>query len=167
MKDDKYLKLAYFGRELLAKRSLQEGLPLISKYVKEVINADRCSIFIYEQSTKELWTTLSDGVDKIKVSADKGLVGKTINERKPLQANNAYAHPAFLRDIDKKTGYITHSIITAPIFSSSREIIGVLELLNKEGGFDDEDTKFMIFFAHYISGFIELQNTHTDTKGES
>jgi len=164
MSDERYLKLAYFGRELLAKRSLEEGLPLISKYVKEVIKADRCSIFIYDEETKELWTTLADGVDRIIVSADEGLVGKTIKERKPLRANDAYRHPSFLRDIDKETGYITHNIITAPIFSSSRKIIGVLELLNKEGGFDDDDIKFMIFFAHYISGFIELQNTHV--KGE-
>ena len=151
-----YAKLAQFGRELLHKNSLLEGMPLISKYVKEVIGAQRCSIFIYDLEKQELWTTLSDGVEKIKVAADKGIVGHTLQLRKPILENNPYENFHFFNDIDKETGYQTHNLITAPIFNSKRQIIGILELLNKEGGFDTEDVKFMIFFAHYISGFLEL-----------
>ena len=157
-----YSKLAEFGRELLNKKSLVEGLPLISKYVKDVIGADRCSIFIYDLHDKELWTTLSDGVEKIVVDSDKGIVGQTIEERKPIIANDVYSNPHFLPEIDNETGYTTKSIVTAPIFNSYREIIGVLELLNKEDGFDQEDVKFMIFFAHYISGFLELTNIYLE-----
>jgi len=50
--------------------------------------------------------------------------------------------------VDKETGYKTNNIITTPIFNSKREIIGVLQLLNKDEGFDEDDVKFMIFFAH-------------------
>jgi hypothetical protein len=39
-----YSKLANFGKELLNKTSLVEGVPLISKYAKEIIGADRCSV---------------------------------------------------------------------------------------------------------------------------
>ena len=164
-----YVKLAEFGRELLNKKSLEEGLPLISKYVKDVINADRCSIFIYNQTKKELWTTLSDGVDKISVSPDSGIVGHTLDIKKPVIENNAYSNPHFLQEIDKETGYKTKNLITAPIFNSQRDIIGVLQLLNKENGFDNKDTKFMIFFAHYISGFLELTNLYLeqDEKNEN
>ena len=42
----RYSKLADFGKELLNKKSLAEGLPLISKYAKEVIGADR-SCFVH------------------------------------------------------------------------------------------------------------------------
>ncbi len=158
----KTLKLAEFARELLSKNSLEDGMPLISKYVKEVIGADRCSIFIYESDKGELWTTLADEVDKIIIPADRGFVGFTLKSRKPVMTNDAYAHPEFLPEIDKKTGYVTRNIIAAPIFSSKREIIGVLELLNKEDKFDDEDVKFMIFFAHYISGFLELLRSYSE-----
>jgi len=151
-----YLKLADFGRELLNKKSLREGIPLISKYAKEVILAQRCSIFIYDAQKNKLWTTLSDGIEKIELPSDQGIVGRTIKEKKPIIVNDAYSHPDFLSKIDKETGYTTKNIITAPIFDSNRKIIGILELLNKEAGFDNEDMKFMIFFAHYISGFLEL-----------
>ena len=160
-----YKKLADFGRKLLSQRSLEEGLPLISKYAKEVIGAQRCSIFINDLEKDELWTTLADGVEKIVVAKDRGVVGHTLKAKKPVVANDAYADPNFLSDIDKQTGYRTHNMITAPIFNSKREIIGILQLLNKEGGFDNEDVKFMIFFAHYVSGFLELVHLYaTQTK---
>ncbi|MBU1927783.1 GAF domain-containing protein [bacterium] len=157
---DTYTKLAQFGRELLHRNSLVEGMPLISKYVKEVIHAQRCSIFMYDFEKQELWTTLSDGVEKIIVASNKGIVGHTLNIKKPILENNPYSNTHFLSDIDKETGYTTHNLITAPIFNSKRQIIGILELLNKEGGFDDEDVKFMIFFAHYVSGFLELTSLY-------
>lgn len=153
---DTYQKLAVFGRELLHKTSLVDGIPHIAKYAKEVIGSQRCSIFIYDKEENRLWTTLADGVETIDVPYDKGIVGKTIREKKPLLVNDAYGDPDFLPDIDKQTGYKTDNIITAPIFDSNRNIVGVLELLNKEGGYDNEDRKFIIFFAHYISGFIEM-----------
>ncbi len=161
---DTYLKLADFGRELLNKKSLEDGMPLIAQYAKDVIVAARCSIFIYDHKTQKLWTTLSDGVEKIEVDADKGIVGKTIKEKKPIVVNEAYKDPDFLDEIDKQTGYKTNNIITAPIFDSNRKIIGVLELLNKENGFDNDDRRFMIFFAHYISGFLELVNHLKESK---
>jgi signal transduction protein with GAF and PtsI domain len=153
---DTYSKLADFGRKLLDKKSLIEALPLIAKYAKEVIDADRCSIFIYDFRDKELWTTLADGVKRISIPSDQGLIGHTLKVKKPIVENNAYSNEHFLKEVDIKTGYKTENIITAPIFNSRREIIGILELLNKYGGFDDEDVRFMVFFTHYISGFLEL-----------
>jgi hypothetical protein len=41
-----------------------------------------------------------------------------------------------------------------------------MELLNKAGGFDSEDMKFMIFFAHYVSGFIELLHVYGEDSYE-
>jgi GAF domain-containing protein len=153
---DTYLKLADFGRELLNKKSLKEGIPLISKYAKDVISAQRCSIFIYDAPNNSLWTILSDGIEKIQIPSDKGVVGETVKEKKPLIVNDSYADSNFLNEIDKQSGYTTNNLITAPVFDSNRKVMGVLELLNKEGGFDNEDMKFMVFFSQYISGFIEL-----------
>ncbi|MCD6433435.1 MAG: GAF domain-containing protein [Sulfurimonas sp.] len=157
-----YAKLSEFGRELLNKKSLPEGLPHISKYVKNVIGADRCSIFIYDHDKKELWTTLADKVEKIVIPSNKGIVGHTLEARKPVIANDVYSNPYFLSEIDTETGYQTKNIVTAPIFNSKREIIGIMELLNKDAGFNNEDVKFMIFFSHYVSGFLELINLYAE-----
>jgi len=157
---DRYVKLAKFGQILLTKKSVPDGLPHISEYAKEVLDAQRCSIFIYDAKNEELWTTIADGVDKITLPSDKGLVGQTLKERKSFIENNPYSNRNFLPEVDTQTGFKTQNIITAPIFDSKNEVIGVLELLNKDGGFDEDDAKFMTFFAHYISGFLELINVY-------
>jgi len=158
--ENNYHALANFGRELLEKKTLADGLPLISIYAKNVIGAERCSIFIYDAKKQDFWTTLADGVEKIIVPSDKGLVGHTLKIKKPVVANDAYSHPEFLSEVDKETGYKTRNVITSPIFSSKREIIGILQLLNKREDFSNDDVKFMIFFSHYVSGFLELTNIY-------
>ncbi len=164
--ENTYSTLANFGRELLNKTSIADGLPHISKYAKEIVGAERCSIFINDLIRDELWTTISDGVGKIIVPSDQGIVGHTIDMKKPIIVNEPYESEHFLSEIDKETGYKTINIAAVPIFNAQREVIGVLELLNKNEDFKSEDTKFMVFFAHYISGFLELVNLyeHEDQK---
>lgn len=151
-----YTALADFGRALLKRPALSEGLPMISEYAKQVSKAERCSIFIYNPKIQMLWTTLADGIEKIMVHVNDGIVGHTVKEGKPILVNNPYEDARFLHTIDNKTGFVTENIASIPIFDSNRRIIGVFQLLNKPGGFSPEDIKFMIFFAHYISGYLEL-----------
>jgi GAF domain-containing protein len=151
-----YSAFADFGRALLKRPSLQEGLPLISAYAKEISGAERCSIFIYNPNIQMLWTTLADGIEKIMVHKDDGIVGHTVKEGKPILVNNPYEDERFLPAIDNKSGFVTKNIASIPIFNSSQQIIGVFQLLNKPEGFSQEDVKSMIFFAHYISGYLEL-----------
>ncbi len=151
-----YTKLSEFGRKLLEKRSFEEGLPFIAEYAKGLIGADRASIFIYHDKTQELWTMLADGIEKIVVPKEKGIVGETLQKKEPLIVNDVNKDPHFFSEIDKETGYRTYNIITAPIYNSFHEVVGVLELLNKEGGFTLEDKKLMRLFAHAIGSFVEL-----------
>ncbi len=151
-----YSKLATFGSELLKHPSIDDGIPLISSYVKEVTGAQRCSIYIYNQKAKTLWTALSDGVGKIRLSDEEGIAGQTVKEAKPIIENTPYNNPNFNIKIDQHSGYVTENIASIPIFNSARSVIGIMQLLNKPGGFSDADTRFMVFFAHYVSGYIEL-----------
>ena len=157
-----YTKLSEFGRKLLTQRSLPDGLPLISEYVKDVTGAERCSIFINDTEKNELWTTMADGIDKIIIPSTEGIVGRVLKTEEPILVNDVSSHPDFLSKIDLESGYKTNNLIASPIFDSARNVAGVLEVLNKEGGFDDDDVKFMVFFSHYISGFLELINLYSD-----
>ena len=157
-----YNKLAEFGRNVLEIEVVDEILPYIAKYAKDTIGADRCSIFVYDNKDEKLWTTLADKVDRIIVPSDRGLVGFTLATKKGLLENHPYSNQYFYKDVDTQTGYITKNIILAPVLGSQGEAIGVLELLNKDNGFDSEDAKFMKFFAHYISGFLELAKLNED-----
>lgn len=154
-----FSKIAEFGRKLLSRPSLEIAIPIISTYAKDLLEADRCSVFIYNKKKNCLWTVLSDGISAIEIPVDEGIVGASFREAKALIVNDPYLDTRFSSKIDHDTGYLTRNIISIPIFDAFRKPIGVLQLLNKTNGdFDQEDKRLLTFFNHYISGYVELAN---------
>jgi len=154
---NKFNQIAAFGKELMASLDMDNALDLISEEAKKLVNAERCSIFIVDHEDKMLWTKLSDGIGRIVIGLDSGIVGDTYAKEEPQIVNNPYEDPRFLPNIDKKSGYVTKNIITVPIFNSKREVMGIIQLLNKSRfDFSEEDLEVLTFFANYVSGSLEL-----------
>lgn len=154
---EKLHEIAEFGKKLMALEDIEESLELIAQEAKRLVSADRCSIFIVDKEDGMLWTRLSDGIGRIVISLDSGIVGDTYQKKEPQMVNSPYDDPRFLPNIDKKSGYVTKNILTVPIFDSKREVIGVIQLLNKfRRDFDDKDLSAVTFFANYVSGSLEL-----------
>jgi len=153
----KSTQIAEFGRKLMALGEVDNALELIAEEAKQLLNADRCSIFIVDTEDKMLWTKLCDGMGRIVISLDSGIVGDTYMKNEPQIVNNPYEDERFLPNIDKKSGYVTRNIITTPIYDSKRKIIGIIQLLNKSrGDFDEKDLEDLAFLANYVSGSLEL-----------
>lgn len=156
-KVDAYKKIAEFGKQLLQDSSLDHALLLIADQAKDLVDADRCSIFMYDKEADMLWTKLADGIGRIAISTTSGIAGDTFTTGEAQVVNNPYEDKRFLAGIDKKSGYETRNMITVPIFDSQRKVIGIFQLLNKaDGDFLDDDLKVLTFFANYISGTLEL-----------
>jgi len=153
----KFNQIAEFGKKLMAMDAMENVLELISQEAKSLVDADRCSIFIVDNEDKILWTKLSDGIGRIVIGLDSGIVGKTYKTKQPQIVNNPYEDEHFLPNIDKKSGYTTKNMITVPIFDSKRNVMGVMQLLNKKRfDFDSQDLELLTFFANYVSGSLEL-----------
>ncbi len=153
----KIKQIAKFGKKLMALDTMENVLELISSEAKDLLNTQRCSIFIVDKEDQILWTKLSDGIGRIVIALDAGIVGDTYQTQKPQIVNAPYDDARFLTTIDKKSGYTTKNIITVPIFDSKREIIGIIQLLNKSRfDFDEQDLEILTFFANYVSGSLEL-----------
>jgi GAF domain-containing protein len=153
----KFNQIAEFGKRLMAMDDIQRVLELIADEAKSLVDADRCSIFIVDKEDKILWTKLSDGIGRIVIGLDSGIVGVTYETKEPQIVNNPYEDERFLPSIDKKSGYTTKNMITVPIFDSKRNVMGVMQLLNKKRfDFDNSDLELLTFFANYVSGSLEL-----------
>ena len=153
----KFNEIAAFGKELMALSEMENALELIAKEAKSMVGADRCSIFIADAQEKILWTKLSDGIGRIVIGLDAGVVGDTYKKQAPQIVNNPYEDARFLQNIDNKSGYITKNMITIPIFNSKREVMGIIQLLNKHRDeFSQDDMETLTFFANYVSGSLEL-----------
>ncbi len=150
-------QIAAFGQKLMSVTDMEQSLELISDEAKNLVHAERCSLFIVDKEDKILWTKISDGIGRIVISLTSGIVGDTYAKAEPQIVNDPYSDARFLPSIDKKSGYITKNIITVPIFNSKREVMGIIQLLNKQiSDFNEKDLEMLTFFANYVSGSLEL-----------
>ncbi|WP_438015334.1 SpoIIE family protein phosphatase [Sorangium sp. So ce315] len=122
------------SRKLAAPCDLTELLELIIKTGREVIGADRGSVFLYDAEAKELYSRVATGETQIRVSIDKGIAGECARRRQTIVVDDCYADPRFNPEIDRRTGYHTKSLITVPLIGLDDKLVGVLQMLNSAVG---------------------------------
>ena len=71
--------------------------------------------------------------------------------------NISYSDENFNKEVDIKSGFVTKSILAVPIVDTVGKLIGVIELINKKGDFNDKDLAFAKVLAQYISEPLKLQ----------
>ncbi|WP_437597423.1 SpoIIE family protein phosphatase [Sorangium sp. So ce590] len=122
------------SRKLAAPCDLTELLELIIKTGREVIGADRGSVFLYDEEAKELYSRVATGEAQIRVSIDKGIAGECARNRRTVVVDDCYTDPRFNPEIDRRTGYHTKSVITVPLIGLDDKLVGVLQMLNSAAG---------------------------------
>jgi sigma-B regulation protein RsbU (phosphoserine phosphatase) len=114
----------------------------------EVLDCDRATIFLYDPETDELYSRVAKGEKEIRFPADRGIAGTAAKQRIVVNVSDAYADERFNPDVDKKTGYRTRNLLTFPLENINRELIGVLQALNKaERAFDADDERLALALA--------------------
>ncbi|EAY11990.1 GAF domain containing protein [Trichomonas vaginalis G3] len=137
---------------------------------RDLIDADRCSLFILDTNSSKLSSTVSDGQKAgIEITKGKGIAGYVAEKGESLNIPDAYKDPRFHRGVDNDTGYRTRSILAVPIKNNSNETIGVVELINKDiikngGVFTKEDEKLTSGFATF-AGVAFDQHSDNNRSG--
>jgi sigma-B regulation protein RsbU (phosphoserine phosphatase) len=77
---------------------------------------------------------------RIVVPRGHGIAGWVLENRKSALVIDAYADPRFYKEVDRKTGFRTRSILCVPLLRDQKEI-GVLQVLNpaEKEAFDQTD----------------------------
>ena len=161
MEKEKLKKLIQLTHTILETKDLKKALKIAVKEIKEIIEVDRVTIFIYSQSANMLWTYLADGLEKLIIPADKGIVGYVVKHKTIKKVNDTSKEPLFYKEVDEQTGYTTKNILTLPLIGIDNRLIGVVQLLNKDGGFTPKDITIAHMFSQYITPPLEmLLDTH-------
>jgi adenylate cyclase len=85
-----------------------------------------------------------------------GIAGHVFTSGETVNIPHAYADLRFNPGVDKTTGFFTRSMLCAPVTNKDGKIIGVSQVLNKQGGgFTDEDVSRLTAFTSQISIGIE------------
>lgn len=115
---------------------LDRLLALIMEKVREIMAADRATLFLLSDDRQELWSKVLDGseVQEIRLNVGEGIAGWVAISGEVVNIADAYIDERFQPAVDLRSGYRTKSILCVAMRDSTGEIIGVLQLLNKTGG---------------------------------
>jgi adenylate cyclase len=141
---------------------LETTLQSVMDQARDLMQADRSTLFLLNRETNELWTniTKADGktMMKLRIPANRGIVGYVASTGEILNITDAYDDPRFDPTTDQQSGYRTQTVLCMPVFNAKGELIGVTQLINKnQGTFTNSDEEFLRAFNSQAG--MALQNS--------
>ena len=147
----------YVGR-IADERDIDQLLILLADMGRDLISADRCTVWLLNRKTKELWSKVAHGMDRIIIPVTAGIAGCVAVTGDSLIINDPYSDDRFDKDIDKKTGYHTRNILGLPINDGEGKIIGVFQAINKmpePENFSEQDLEHLLLAATYTGKALD------------
>ncbi|MCK9216687.1 MAG: HD domain-containing protein [Firmicutes bacterium] len=141
----------YVGK-IAEEKKLDNLLHLMADLGRQLVVADRCSIWIYDKEKNELWTKVAHGIPIMRIPANTGVVGHVFTTQSEYFTNNAYDNPNFNKEVDKKTGYRTKALLALPLYDNEGVIMGAFQAVNKMTAteeFSQEDIETLKMVADY------------------
>jgi adenylate cyclase len=133
-------------RAVSSELEIDQLLQKIVAKTSEAMNADRCTLFLLDRQSGELWSKVAQGADmkEIRVPRGMGIAGHVATTGETVNIKDAYQDARFNPEVDRRTGYRTHTILCMPLKNERGEIVGVMQVLNKQGGiFTQEDEQLL------------------------
>jgi adenylate cyclase len=122
----------------------------------------RSSFFLNDSSTGELYSRVAQGVHRreIRLLNNEGIAGAAFQTGQSILVDDAYADPRFNPRFDRETGYATKTILCVPLRTAKGDVIGIVQALNKTGGFfTDRDRVLLEGIA--AQSIVALQSSQT------
>jgi isopentenyl phosphate kinase/serine phosphatase RsbU (regulator of sigma subunit) len=144
--------------------SLGELLRLIVDKLTETIGAEKGTLYLIDSAKNELYSEIlqDKGVTEIRVKIGEGLAGTVAQTGTTINLANAYDDPRFNPIFDRASGFLTRSVITAPMRNPKGDVIGVVQVINKkEGLFSTNDEKTLLAMAAQAAISIEIARLHS------
>jgi phosphoserine phosphatase len=137
-------KILDVTRQLSSPIELDEMLVQVVDVARSVLEADRGTVFLFDERTDELYAEVGTGLDmkEIRFSIDKGIAGLCARTGRILNVSDVYSHDHFNPDIDRQFGYRTRCLLNIPLIGLNNTLVGVLQLVNRIGGhFEKNDER--------------------------
>jgi K+-sensing histidine kinase KdpD len=138
---------------------LDKVLTLILEVATQSIAADRGTLYLIDAGAEELWSKVAQGNNmvEIRLPLGKGLAGYVAKTGETVNITDAYKDPRFNPEIDRKSGYTTHTVLCMPMRDKEGQIVGAFQFLNKKDGpFTTDDEAFIDALS--VHAAIALEN---------
>jgi adenylate cyclase len=155
-------------REEADKPMLRDVLRAVLEEAAQAMQCETSSILLLDQQKQQLvFLTLAQEQEQdfleIYVPLEGSISGWAIQNQEAVIVNDVQSDPRFFPGVDEKTGYLTRTLLCAPLTIRGKAI-GVLEVLNKQGGgwFKESDLELAQAIANHAALAIESAQ-HADS----
>jgi sigma-B regulation protein RsbU (phosphoserine phosphatase) len=153
--------------EHAAKISREENLDALlllnADLARDLAGADRCTIWLADEDSRELWTRVAHGIQPIRIPMGRGVVGACVAGNRAIVVNDPASDPRFYPEVDGFSGYHTLSLLAVPLHAEGK-VIGALQVLNKPGGFSESDVELLGLSATYAAAAIQAQRLRGEAE---
>jgi len=126
--------------KLAAPFDLRTMLSEVVNAAKQVLKADRGSVWLYDAAADQLVLEIAAGMAQVRVPTSFGLAGACARSLQIINVPDCYADERFNPEVDKRSGYRTRCMLTLPLVDHKDVLVGVMQVLNKlDGVFDEND----------------------------
>jgi adenylate cyclase len=163
------VRILQLSHDLAGELNLDLLLSRLMHATTELLNADRSTLFLYDRKTHELFSRVAEGLEirEIRIATDSGIAGAVFTTRQTANITDPYNDPRFNKEVDRRTGYRTESILAMPIINKAGDCIGVTQVLNKQGGhFTGKDESRLGAFTAQITIALENAKLFEDVLNE-
>ena len=152
-------------QEVNSARNLPEVLSIIVKQVSGALQAEVCSIYLFDETDQRYALMATEGlrqesIASVRLAMGEGLVGLVAAKEEPLNLHDADKHPnfAYFEEIGEE---VFHSFLGVPIIHH-RKVLGVVVLQQRtERRFAAEEEAFVVTVCAQLSGAI----AHAEATG--
>ena len=156
------------GQALSQTLELGRLIEVIMRKAREIMDAERASLFLIDRHTQELWSKVAEGVEasEIRFPLRQGIAGHVATTGETLNIADAYQHPLFNPDVDQKTGYRTRTILCMPIRDTDGTLVGVTQVINKRAGrFTAADERMLAAISAQAAVAIDNAQLYERVRG--
>ena len=138
--------------------SLSDLLKSMAEAAARILQGDRASIFLWDRAKNQLVGHPALGVEgePLRIRDDQGIAGEVLSTGRSRRWDSSENPQAINARVGEKLGYITRSLVAAPLIDARGKSMGVFEVLNhRDGRFSETDELFLLELSRHASAALE------------
>lgn len=156
--DDNALLLA-LGELISQEISATQLLERLVDVIARAMNADRGTIYLLDRERHELVSVAAHlpELEELRVPLHQGVAGYVARTGRMVNTPHSDSDVRFYPGVDAETGYTTRSMLAGPLYDSEGELLGVVQVLNKQdaSGFSERDEILLERISKQAASLIE------------
>ncbi|KAJ1344764.1 hypothetical protein BSLG_000282 [Batrachochytrium salamandrivorans] len=152
---DKGIMLIQLASTLYVEDNTKKLIQKIVGMAKQLIGADKASFFIVDHEKQQMHSSVFDNETECSfvVPLNKGIAGHVATSGNMINLQDVYADDRFNPEVDVKTHYHTHSMLSVPVVGPTGKVVAVVSMINKLVPGSTEPTVFTKSDEDMVSSF--------------